>query len=152
MLPCLTGPVDYLFASRHKGPRFKSQGGYLCGTGILLLALSCYFGDPHAIDNFCGLVWGGLRPQPSLCPRADKVIIPLDLTQLLCPDFTLAAGPPSSFTADSCWGEPCADPAISLNSYHVILVQWTTHLLPVIRDLGSNPQGGTYEEPGYSFY
>jgi hypothetical protein len=34
--PCLTGPVDYLFASRHKGLRFKSPGGYLCETGILL--------------------------------------------------------------------------------------------------------------------
>jgi hypothetical protein len=32
----------YLFASRHKGHRFKSPGGYLCGTGILLLALSRY--------------------------------------------------------------------------------------------------------------
>jgi hypothetical protein len=40
--PCLTGPVDYLFASPHKGPRFKSPGGYLCKTGILLLALSRY--------------------------------------------------------------------------------------------------------------
>jgi hypothetical protein len=40
--PCLTGPVDYLFASRHKGPRFKSPGGYLCETRILLLELSCY--------------------------------------------------------------------------------------------------------------
>ncbi len=40
--PCLTGPVDYLFASRHKGPRFKSPGGYLCETRILLLAKSCY--------------------------------------------------------------------------------------------------------------
>ncbi len=40
--PCLTGPVDYLFASRHKRPRFKSQGGYLCETRILLLVLSCY--------------------------------------------------------------------------------------------------------------
>jgi hypothetical protein len=30
------------FASRHKGPRFKSTGGYLCETGILLLALSRY--------------------------------------------------------------------------------------------------------------
>jgi hypothetical protein len=39
---CLTGPVDYLFASCHKGPRFKSTGGYLCETGILLLALSRY--------------------------------------------------------------------------------------------------------------
>jgi hypothetical protein len=27
--PCLTGPVDYLFASRHKGLRFKSPGGVL---------------------------------------------------------------------------------------------------------------------------
>ncbi len=41
-LPCLTGPVDYLFASRHKGLRFKSPWGYLCETGILLVALSRY--------------------------------------------------------------------------------------------------------------
>ncbi len=32
--PCLTGPVDYPFASRHEGPVFKSPGGYLCETGI----------------------------------------------------------------------------------------------------------------------
>jgi hypothetical protein len=32
--PCLTGPVDYPFASRHEGPRFKSPGGDLCETGI----------------------------------------------------------------------------------------------------------------------
>jgi hypothetical protein len=31
-----------LFASRHKGHRFKSPGGYLCETGILLLTLSRY--------------------------------------------------------------------------------------------------------------
>ncbi len=53
--PCLTGPVDYPFASRHKGPEFKSPGGYLHETGILLLALSCYIGDPDVIDH-CGLV------------------------------------------------------------------------------------------------
>jgi hypothetical protein len=40
--PCLTGPVDYPFASRHKGPGFKSPQGYLRETGILLLALSRY--------------------------------------------------------------------------------------------------------------
>ncbi len=40
--PCRTDPVDYLFASRHKGPRFKSPEEYLCETGIHLLALSCY--------------------------------------------------------------------------------------------------------------
>jgi hypothetical protein len=31
-----------LFASRHKGPRFQSPGGYLSKTGILLLAMSHY--------------------------------------------------------------------------------------------------------------
>jgi hypothetical protein len=40
--PCLTGPVNYLFASCHKGPGFKSPEGYLCETGILLLAISRY--------------------------------------------------------------------------------------------------------------
>ncbi len=122
--PCLTGPVDYLFASCHKGPRFKTPGGYLCGTGILLLALSRYIGDPDVINHFCGLVSGGLCPEPSLGPRADNVIIPLDLTQLFCPGFTLAAGPPSSFTTDgaAAVGELCGEPAISLHSHHVSLV------------------------------
>ncbi len=34
------------------------------------------------------------------------MIIPHDITQLFCPGFTLAAGPPSSFTTDivGCWG------------------------------------------------
>jgi hypothetical protein len=136
--------VDYPFASRHKGPRFKSPGRYLRETRILLLALSRYIGDPDVIDNFCGLVWGGLRPEPSLGPRADNVIIPLDLTQLFFPSFTLAAGPPSGFTTNGvgCWGEPCGEPAISLHSHHVSLVQSTTGLLPVTRDLGSKPLGG----------
>ncbi len=79
--------------------RVQSPGGYLCETGILLLALSHYIGDPDVIDH-CGLVWGGLRSEPSLGPCADNVIIPLDLKQLFCPGFTLAAGPPSGFTTD----------------------------------------------------
>jgi hypothetical protein len=49
--PCLTGPVDYPLASHHKGPRFKSPGGYLSETGILQLALSRYIGDPDMIDH-----------------------------------------------------------------------------------------------------
>ncbi len=36
---------------------------------------------------------------------------------------------------------PCQEPAISLHFHHVSPVQWTTHLLPTSRDLGSNPQG-----------
>jgi hypothetical protein len=49
ILPCLTGSVDYPFASRHKGPGFKTPGGYLCGTRILQLVLTCYIGDPGVI-------------------------------------------------------------------------------------------------------
>jgi hypothetical protein len=89
-----------------QGTRVQIPWGYSCETGILLLALSRYIGDPDVIDHFCGFVWGGLCPEPSLGPHSDNVIIPFDLTQLFCPGFTLAAGPPSSFTTDgdSCWG------------------------------------------------
>ncbi len=127
--PCLTGPVDYLFASRHKGPRFKSPGGYLCETRILMLVLSRYIGDPDVIDHFCGLVWGGLRPELSLGHRADKVIIPLDLTQLSCPGFTLAAGLPSGFTTDrvGCWGSPVE----SLRSHFILTMSHWSSGLPV---------------------
>ncbi len=79
------------------GTRVQFPGGYLCETGILLLVLSCYIGDPDVIDH-CGLVWGGLRPEPSLGRCADNVIIPLDLTQLFCSSFMLAAGPPFGTT------------------------------------------------------
>ncbi len=50
-----TGPVDHLFASCHKGPGVQIPWGYLCETGILLLVLSHYIGDPDVIDH-CGLV------------------------------------------------------------------------------------------------
>ncbi len=35
----------------------------------------------------------------------------------------------------------CGEPAISLHSHHVSLVQWTTRLLPVMRDPGFIPRG-----------
>jgi hypothetical protein len=38
-------------------------------------------------------------------------------------------------------GEPCGEPAISHDSHHVSLVQWT-NLLPATRVTGSNPLGG----------
>ncbi len=37
--------------------------GDLCETGILLLALSRYTGDPDVIDHHCSLVCGGLHPK-----------------------------------------------------------------------------------------
>ncbi len=81
------------------GTQVQSPGRYFYETRILLLELSRFIGDPDVIDH-CGLVWDGLLPEPSLGCRADNVIIPLDLTQLFCPGFTLAAGPPSEFTTD----------------------------------------------------
>ncbi len=148
--PCLTGPVDYLFASCHKGPRFKSQGGYLCETGILLLALSRYIGDPAVIDHY-GLVWGGPRlrrasswtfSRPS-CWQCDN---PTWSHTAFLSRFHACCRSPFLLLG----GEPCGEPAISLHSHHVSLVQWTTCLLPVTRDSGSNPQGGTYVKPGFS--
>jgi hypothetical protein len=38
----------------------------------------------------------------------------------------------------------CVDPAISLHSHTVPLVQWSTCQLPVMTDLGSKPGGGGY--------
>ncbi len=129
--PCLTGPVDYLFSSRLKGPRFKFPGGYLCETGILLLGMSHYIGDPDVIDHFCGLIWGGLCPEPSLGPRADNVIIPLDLTQLFCPSFTLAVGPPSSFTTDGVAAGGGGEHMESLQSHFILTMSHWSSGLPV---------------------
>ncbi len=105
------------------------------------VSLSRYIDDPDVIDH-CGPVWGGLHPEPSLGHHADNVIIPLYLTQLFCPGFTLAASPPSGFTTEIVgyqW-EPCGEPAISLHSHYVSLVQCTTSLLSIMRDPGSIPR------------
>ncbi len=42
-------------------------------------------------------------------------------------------------------GESSGEPAISLHSHIVPLVQWSTRLLPVMRDLGSIPRGYLWE-------
>ncbi len=129
----------------------QSPGGYLCETGILLLVLVCYIGDPD-VTGHCGLVWGKLHPVPSLGRRTDNVIIPLDLTQLSCPGFKLAAGPPSGFTTDivGCWGEPCGrayNLTASTTQFH-----WSSGPPVWFPSLGTWVQspGGTYVKPGYS--
>ncbi len=68
------------------------------------VSVVCHIGDPNVIDH-CGLVWGRLCPESSPGHCADNVIIPLDLKQLFCPGFSLAAGPPSGFMTDivDCW-------------------------------------------------
>ncbi len=122
--PCLTGSVDYLFASRHKGPRFKSPGGYLCEAGILLLTLSHYIGDPDVIDHHC-LVWGGPRPEPSLGLRTNNVTIPLDPTQLSCLGFMLAAGLPSNRRSWLLGGSPVE---ILQSHFFLTMSHWSSGL------------------------
>ncbi len=126
-----------------RDPGSKPQGRYLCETRILLLALSRYIGDPDVIDHSCGLIWGGLRPKSSLGPRADNVIIPLDLTQLFCPGFMLAAGPPSGFTTDrvGCWGEALWT-ACKLTSFSPCLT------VPVDYPFASSHKGPGFKSPG----
>jgi hypothetical protein len=133
------------------GTRVQSFGGYLCETRILLLALSRYIGD-HDVIHHCGLVWGGLLPEPSLGRCANNVMILLDLTQLFCPGFTHAAGPLSGLTTDivGCWGGALWR-ACNLTAF--------IHSLsgPVGHPFAShhegprfNPQGDTYVKPGFS--
>ncbi len=139
------------FASSHNGPRFQSPGGYLCETGILLLVLSRYFRDPDVIDH-CGLVRGRPRPEPSLGPRADNVIIPLDFTQLSCPGFTLAACLPSGFTTEGvgCWGGFLWR-ACNLTTFSPCLTGQVDYpFASCHKGPGFKSPGGTYVKPGLS--
>ncbi len=125
------------------GARVQSPGGYLCETGILLLALFCYICDSNVIDH-CGLVWCGLCPKPSLDRPTDNVIIPLDLTQLFCPSFTLTAGPASGFTTDivGCWGKALCR-ACNLTAFiHSSTGPVVQPFASCHRDPGSFPRGG----------
>jgi hypothetical protein len=67
----------------------------------------------------------GFVPKPSLGPRANNVIIPLDLTQLSVPvsRSLQVLLPALQLTESAAGGEPCEDHAISLHSHHVSLVQ-----------------------------
>ncbi len=119
-------PVCFL----SQGTRVQIPWGVLMWNWDSPVALSRYIGDPDVIDHFCGLVWGRLCPEPSLGPCADNVIIPLDLTQLFCPSFTLAAGPPFGFTTDGvgCWGG--GSPVESLQSHFILTTShWSSGLL-----------------------
>jgi hypothetical protein len=133
------------------GTQVQLPGGYLCETRIVLLELSRYISDPDLIDP-CGLAWVGLRPELSLGCHAENVIIPLDLKQLFCPGFTLAAGPPSVFTTDlvGCWGE-----ALWRACNLTVFIKSLTG--PVGQPFASRHegprfsyQGGTYVQPGFS--
>jgi hypothetical protein len=50
----LTSGLPVCFPSQ--GTQVQNPLGDLCETGILLLAVSRYIGDPDVIDHFCGLI------------------------------------------------------------------------------------------------
>jgi hypothetical protein len=107
-----------------QGTQVQNPWGDLCETGILP---SRYIGDPDVIDHFCVLVWGELCLEPSLGPRTNNVIIPLDLTQLFSPGFTLAAGSPTGFTTLGGGGSPVE----SLQSHFILTMSHWSSGLPV---------------------
>ncbi len=130
-----------LFAFRHKGPRFKSPGGYLCETGILLLALSRYIGDPDAIDH-----QQGFAPPTVTRPSCRQCDSPTwSHTAYLC-QFHARCRPPFRLhnRRSRLLG---GSPVESLQSHFFLTMShWSTgltFLLPVTRDPGSNPLGGT---------
>jgi hypothetical protein len=100
---------------------------------------------------WCRCDWSCLRPAKSRiitrpsCQQCDNPI--WSRTALLSRFYACCRSPLQlhNWPTDGvgCWGELYGEPAISLNSHHVSLVQWTTRLLPVTRDPGSKPQGGT---------
>jgi hypothetical protein len=135
-----------------QGPWVQNPWGALCQTGILLLALPRYIDDPAMIDHFCGLVWGGLCPKPSLGPRTDNAIIPLDLTQLFCSGLTLTAGPPSGFTTVrvGCWGGALWR-ACNLTSFSPCLTGPMDYpFASRHKGPGFKTPGGPYVKPGFT--
>jgi hypothetical protein len=84
--------------------------------------------------------------------RVDNVIIPLDLTQLFCPGFTLSVGSPSGFTTDivGCW-RGALSRACNLTAFIYSSTGPVVHLFASHHEgPGFNPQGGTSVNPGFS--
>ncbi len=108
-------------------------------------------GDPDVIDHH-GLVWGGLRPKTITRPSCCQCDNPTWSHTAFLSRFHPHCRSPFRLHKRqmAAGGEPYAEPAISLHFHHVSLVQWTNHLLPITRDLGSNPQGGTFVKQGFS--
>ncbi len=128
-----TGPVVHPFAFRHEGPGFNPQGVLMWNRDSPVTVVSLHWWPWRDWPLWSRL--RQLRPEPSLGRRADNVIIPLDLTQLFCPSFTLTADPPSGFTTDMQFNWSSGPPVCSC------------HEGP-----GFNPRGGggTYVKPGFS--
>jgi hypothetical protein len=139
-----TGPVVHPFASCHEGPRFNPKRG----TYVLMW-------NRDSPVSVVSLHWRPRRDW-SLWPRL-RGASSRTVTRPLCrqcdnPTWSHTASvpvsrslqvllPASQLTQSAAGGEPCGELAISLHSYTVPLVQWSTWLLPGMRDLGLTPRG-----------
>ncbi len=95
----------------------------------------------------------GLRPQQlSLGPHPDNVTVHLISHSFPVPvshslQNSLLASQPTESAAG---GEPCGEPAISHDSHHVSLVQWTNLFASHHKGHRFKSPRGTYVKPGFS--
>jgi hypothetical protein len=108
-------------------------------------------GRPPSLCNWMNLCKCGSRPHEYLSARPSPPVAPLSwrdeffknedfLWVIVCIDMSECFFICQS-NCKECEYFACGEPAISLHSYTVPLVQWSTRLLPVMRDPGSNPRG-----------
>ncbi len=136
-----------LFAPSHKGHRFKSPGGYLCETGILLLACLATLVTPTWL--IINRASSPTVTSPS-CRQCDSST--WSHTAFLSRFHTRCRSPFWLHNRRSrlLGGSPVE----SLQSHMILTMShWSsglTCLLPATRVTGSNPLGGTYVKPGFS--
>ncbi len=143
--------MDYPFASRDEGPGFNPQGGYLCETGICLLALSCCIGDPNVIWSLTLLPFSGcftrlcannVKSQQLCCASvgaslgsaptmwlADVILLYTALLSWFharCRSSFWLHNQQSRLLGGALWRTCNLEPAISLLSHYVSLVQFAS--------------------------
>ncbi len=151
-LPCLTGPVDYLFASHYKGPRFKSPGGVLMWNRDFPVRIVSLYWWPRCDWSS----WPRLRRASSRtitrppCWQCDN---PTWSHTAFLSRFHARCRSPFRLHNWRSWllgGSPVE----SLQSHFILtMTHWSSGLpvyFPPQRNPGSNPQGGTYVKPGFS--
>jgi hypothetical protein len=167
--PCPTGPVDNPFASRHEGPGLNPQGGTYVKPGFSCWRCLVTLVSPTQCDHWlrCPSVGASLGSAPTMWKASCYIAVQwvlhkalrrqcvsrLDLTQLFCPGFMLAAGPPSSFTTDKvrCWGGGALWRACNLTTFTPCLTGPVDYPFTSCHEgLRFKPQGGTYVKPWFS--
>jgi hypothetical protein len=83
----------------------------------------------------CFLSWGTLVQSPGRYLCETRILL-LALSRYIVNPDVIRSLASLSFSGSAAGGVPWGEPAISLHSHHVSLVQWTTCLLPVMRDPG----------------